>query len=114
MSSIPFRKMNGLGNEFLVVDARRERVRPAPHVIAKLADRVSGVGFDQLITLGGDPLRRRTCSCGSTMLDGGEVEACGNGTRCVGWLVMQESGAAQASIETRAGVLNARPGGSGA
>jgi len=43
--------------------------------------------------------------------DGGEVEACGNGTRCVGWLLMRESGRDSAAIETRAGILNARPGG---
>ena len=42
--------------------------------------------------------------------DGGEVEACGNATRCVGWLLMRESGAASAAILTQAGLLNARPG----
>jgi diaminopimelate epimerase len=42
--------------------------------------------------------------------DGGEVEACGNATRCVGWLLIQESGRPSASIETQAGLLNARPG----
>jgi diaminopimelate epimerase len=43
--------------------------------------------------------------------DGGEVEACGNGTRCIAWLLMRESGEASVAVETRAGILNARPGG---
>jgi diaminopimelate epimerase len=45
--------------------------------------------------------------------DGGEVEACGNGTRCVGWLLMNETGRSTAAIETQAGLLNARPGAPG-
>ena len=109
MTLVPFRKMNGLGNDFLIVDARLDRVRPRPEVIARLADRTSGVGFDQFITI------ERTNSGADAFMridnaDGGEVEACGNGTRCVGWLLMNESGRPAASIETRAGILNARPG----
>jgi len=110
MTTSPFRKMNGLGNDFLVVDARAGPVRPDPDVIRRLADRATGVGFDQLITIerahsGADAFMRIDNA------DGGEVEACGNGARCVGWLLMQESGRPSVSIETRAGVLNARPGG---
>ncbi|MGQ7792413.1 diaminopimelate epimerase [Faunimonas sp. B44] len=109
---IPFLKMNGLGNDFMVVDARGGRVRPAPEVIARLADRRTGVGFDQFITLeatrsGADAFMRIDNA------DGGEVAACGNASRCVGRLLMDETGLASATIETRAGVLNARraPGG---
>jgi len=107
---IPFRKMNGLGNDFLVVDARQGRVRPRPEVIRALAERASGIGFDQLITIektnsGADAFMRIDNA------DGGEVEACGNGTRCVGWLLMQETGRDSAAILTQAGLLNARPGG---
>ncbi len=109
MAMIPFRKMNGLGNDFLVVDARAGRVRPSPQVIAALADRAKGVGFDQFITM------ERTNSGADAFMridnaDGGEVEACGNATRCVGWLLMRESGRDSAAIETVAGLLNARPG----
>ncbi len=104
---IPFLKMNGLGNDFMVVDARGGRVRPAPEVIARLADRRTGVGFDQFITLeatrsGADAFMRIDNA------DGGEVAACGNASRCIGRLLMDETGAASAAIETRAGVLNAR------
>jgi diaminopimelate epimerase len=107
---IPFRKMNGLGNDFLVVDARDGAVRPKPELIAALGNRAAGVGFDQFITI------ERTRSGADAFMridnaDGGEVEACGNATRCVGWLLMQENGGSPVVIETRAGVLNARPGG---
>jgi diaminopimelate epimerase len=104
---IPFLKMNGLGNDFLVVDARSARVRPSPGVIRRLGDRETGVGFDQFITIeptnsGADAFMRIDNA------DGGEVEACGNGTRCVGWLLMRESGLNSVAIETVAGLLNAR------
>jgi diaminopimelate epimerase len=105
---IPFRKMNGLGNDFLVIDAREARVRPSPEVIRRLADRATGVGFDQLITL-----ERGRAPADAFMridnADGGEVEACGNATRCIGRLLMDESGRDDATIETRAGLLFVRP-----
>ena len=107
---IPFLKMNGLGNDFLVVDARISPVRPRPEVIRSLADRASGIGFDQFITI------ETTSSDADAFMridnaDGGEVEACGNATRCVGWLLMRESGRQSAAILTQAGLLNARPAG---
>jgi diaminopimelate epimerase len=105
---IPFLKMNGLGNDFMVVDARAGAVRPAPEVIRRLADRRTGVGFDQFITL-----ERGRAPADIFMridnADGGEVEACGNATRCVGRLLMAESGRDSAAIETRGGLLFARP-----
>ena len=107
MPMIPFLKMNGLGNDFLVVDARGFPVRPRPEVIRRLADRASGVGFDQFITI------ERTESGADAFMridnaDGGEVEACGNATRCVAALLMDESGRGEAAILTQAGLLNAR------
>ena len=91
MSMIPFLKMNGLGNEFLVVDARGCPRAPAAGGDPRLADGRRGVGFDQIITIergrtGADAFMRIDNA------DGGEVEACGNATRCVGWLLMGESG----------------------
>ena len=110
MSMIPFLKMNGLGNDFLIVDARAARVRPRPEVIRRLADRHAGVGFDQLITI--EPTRSGAAAfMRIDNADGGEVEACGNGTRCIAWLLMRESGEESVAVETRAGILNARPGG---
>ena len=108
MPMIPFRKMNGLGNDFLVVDARKGHVRPAPEIIRKLADRQTGVGFDQFITI-----ERGQAPADAFMridnADGGEVEACGNATRCIGRLLMDETGRDEATIETNAGLLFVRP-----
>jgi diaminopimelate epimerase len=109
-ATIPFRKMNGLGNDFVVVDARRVPVRPRPEVIARLADRRAGIGFDQFITIeaspaGADAFMRIDNA------DGGEVAACGNASRCVARLIMQESGRDGATLETRAGLLVARADG---
>ena len=108
-SMIPFRKMNGLGNDFVVVDARKGKVRPKPEIIARLADRTSGIGFDQFITIeaspsGADAFMRIDNA------DGGEVAACGNGARCVAAVLMAETGKTDVSIETRAGLLLGSPG----
>ncbi len=100
---IPFRKMNGLGNEFLVFDARERQVALSPIAIRELGSEAE-IGFDQMITVersgkGADAFMR------IHNRDGGEVDACGNATRCVGWLIMGENGKKTASIETNAGLL---------
>jgi diaminopimelate epimerase len=102
---IPFRKMNGLGNEFAVFDGRSGPVRLPAEAIRKLGQ-PNAIGFDQMITLerskaGADVFMR------IHNRDGGEVDACGNATRCVGWLLMGETGLTSATIETNAGLLRA-------
>ncbi|WP_421725956.1 diaminopimelate epimerase [Bauldia sp.] len=102
-TAIPFRKMNGLGNAFAVFDARRTPVSLSADAIRRLGG-AEGIGFDQMITIeaatgGGDAFMR------IHNRDGGEVEACGNATRCVGWLLMGETGQSQADVETAAGLL---------
>ncbi|NLH81005.1 MAG: diaminopimelate epimerase [Phyllobacteriaceae bacterium] len=109
-TAIPFRKMNGLGNDFLVLDARAGSPRLAPEEIARLADRKTGIGFDQMITIerspaGADAFMRIHNA------DGGEVSACGNATRCIGWVLMKEKDAPAVTIETRAGLLFASDAG---
>ena len=110
VGSIPFAKMNGLGNDFVIIDARRVSVRLTEYEIARLGDRATGIGFDQMITLEASP-------AGADVFmridnaDGGEVAACGNATRCIGWLMMQERASKSASIETRAGMLLATDAG---
>ena len=99
----PFLKMNGLGNDFVVVEARSQPFEPTAEQVRAIADRTVGIGCDQLIAIeradGADARARFWNS------DGEEISACGNGTRCVGWLLMQASGADRATIETRAGQL---------
>ncbi|WP_293681420.1 diaminopimelate epimerase [uncultured Phenylobacterium sp.] len=101
--SRPFLKMNGLGNDFVVVETRSAPFAPTAEQVRAIADRTSGVGCDQLIVIEAAPgvdARARFWNA-----DGDEVSACGNGTRCVGWLLMQSSGKDEAVIETAAGRL---------
>lgn len=97
-----FHKMHGLGNDFVVIDARNEPVEmtgPRAHAIA---DRRTGIGCDQLILL--EPSSTADVKMRIFNADGGEVEACGNATRCVATLL-----AKPADIETMAGILKTRP-----
>ncbi|MCP4380216.1 MAG: diaminopimelate epimerase [Hyphomicrobiales bacterium] len=103
--AIPFRKMNGLGNVFAVFDARNTPVSLPQEAIRQLGG-AGGIGFDQMITIESSP----NGADGFMRIhnrDGGEVEACGNATRCVGWLLMGESNQPSATVETSAGLLRA-------
>lgn len=85
----PFTKMHGLGNDFVIVDARQEPFAPSADVLRRIADRHRGVGYDQLISItpgGGDIAAKLTF----WNADGTESGACGNGTRCAAWLLLQE------------------------
>ena len=105
----PFLKMNGLGNDFVVVDARGDGAgalfAPDAAAVRALADRERGVGFDQLIAI--EPSRRGDAFMRIWNADGGEVDACGNAARCVSWLVMEAKGGDRTVIETKAGLLGA-------
>jgi diaminopimelate epimerase len=109
----PFLKMNGLGNDFVVVGAEASAEHPvfAPDegTARAIADRASGVGCDQLIGI--EPSRAGDAFMRIWNADGGEVDACGNATRCVGWLLMEAAGKDEAVIETKAGLLHARRAG---
>jgi diaminopimelate epimerase len=105
----PFVKMNGLGNDFVVVDAGSGPFRPTPAEVRAIADRHSGVGCDQLIAL--EPSRFGDAFMRVWNADGGEVGACGNGARCAGWLVMRAAGREIINLETASGVLNVRHAG---
>ena len=102
--SRPFLKMNGLGNDFVVVEARSIPFHPGPEAARAIADRDSGIGCDQIIGI--EPSARADAFMRIWNADGGEVDACGNATRCVGWLLMEASGKAAATIETGAGLLS--------
>src|SRR4051812_40477986 len=101
--SRPFLKMNGLGNDFVVVEARSAPFAPSAAEVRAIADRATGIGCDQLIAI--EPGEGVDARVRFWNADGEEVSACGNGTRCVGWLLMQASGKDHAVIETRAGLL---------
>ncbi len=102
-----FLKMHGLGNDFVVIDARREPYAPTEAEVRAIADRKTGVGCDQFIVLepAGHPeaaafMRIRNA-------DGSEVGACGNASRCVGWLLLEETGGERIVFQTAAGLLEA-------
>ena len=100
---VPFVKMHGLGNDFIVLDARAEALPTITNrFAAALADRKTGIGCDQLILL--EPSSSADLKMRIFNADGGEVEACGNGSRAVGLL----EGRA-VSIETLGGLLRAGP-----
>jgi diaminopimelate epimerase len=103
--SIPFRKMNGLGNDFVVLDARVRSLVLGEDAVRAIADRKEGIGCDQLIAL--EPSARADVFMRIWNADGGEVRACGNAARCVASLVAAERGEPHVSIETESGVLDA-------
>jgi diaminopimelate epimerase len=104
---VPFIKMHGLGNDFVVLDARVDSI-PAmtERLAAALADRHTGIGCDQLILL--EPSASADFRMRIFNHDGGEVEACGNATRAVALLHGKE-----ARIETLGGELSAAPANGG-
>ena len=111
MPPVPFIKMHGLGNDFVVLDARA-RALPLDEAAARaIADRHTGVGCDQLIVL--EPPRGKDAALFMRIhnADGGMVEACGNAARCIGDLVMRERHADRATIETEAGLIAAQAAG---
>ncbi|MGH7074928.1 MAG: diaminopimelate epimerase [Stellaceae bacterium] len=111
MSAVPFIKMHGLGNDFVVIDARDHAFACDAGLARAIADRHTGIGCDQLIIL--EPPRNPEARLYMAIrnADGGEVAACGNATRCIADLVMGEAGGTAATIETAAGLLVARGAG---
>ena len=105
VSTHSFRKMNGLGNDFVVVDRRADGLNVTPAAVRAIADRESGIGCDQLIAL--DPSKSADVFMRIWNADGGEVAACGNAARCVGAVVAEELGRADVTIETEDQVLGA-------
>ncbi|MHA1523907.1 MAG: diaminopimelate epimerase [Alphaproteobacteria bacterium] len=107
-ATIPFAKMNGLGNDFVVIDARQTSVPIDAAQIREIADRQAGIGCDQLIRV--EPSTRADAFMRIWNADGGEVEACGNAARCIAWGLMEESGSDTVVVDTAAGLLQCRYG----
>lgn len=99
----PFVKMNGLGNDFVIVDLRGSDARMTEGAARAIADRRSGVGCDQVITIED----RGAPFMGVFNADGSEVGACGNAARCVGAILMDELDADEVEFATLPGRLRA-------
>ena len=111
MDELAFHKMHGLGNDFVILDRRSGKLSLSAAQIRRIADRRLGVGCDQLLSL--EPSERADVFMRVYNPDGSESGACGNGTRCVARLVMEERGGARATVETTAGVLTVTAGARG-
>ena len=107
-----FLKMHGLGNDFVVFDARKQGFALSSDTARAIADRRYGVGCDQVIVIergrdGFDAMMR------SVNADGGEVESCGNASRCIARLLMEELDRPQVMIDTQGGPLICSDAGGG-
>ena len=97
----PFIKMHGLRNHFVIVDARIDDYAPSVEEVVRICDPKTGVGADQLIVI--EPSLSVDAFMRIINVDGREVEACGNATRCVAWLLLEESALDRVVLETIAG-----------
>jgi len=113
MATTPFLKMHGLGNDFVVLDARTAALDLTPERRRVIADRRLGVGCDQLIVL--EPPTEREADVFMRIYnpDGGEAGACGNATRCVASVVMDERKTDHVTVQTIAGLLDSQKTGMG-
>ncbi|MGH8403502.1 MAG: diaminopimelate epimerase, partial [Gammaproteobacteria bacterium] len=104
-----FSKMEGLGNDFMVIDAMQQPVTFDTTLVRKLADRRTGVGFDQLLVIGRPENPAHAARFRIYNADGGEVEQCGNGARCVSRFLVENGRVAEKSfiLETAGGELQA-------
>jgi diaminopimelate epimerase len=108
-STIHFRKMNGLGNDFVVLDARARPLAIDEAKARAIADRTTGIGCDQLIVL--EPSKTADVRMRIWNNEGGEVESCGNASRCIADLIFEEKHQTRATIDTLGGFLEAEKAG---
>ena len=114
MSGVPFLKMHGLGNDFVVLDARARALDLALERRRAIADRRLGVGCDQLIVLEKPTDRDADVFMRIYNPDGGEAGACGNATRCVASVLMDERRTDHVTVQTVSGLLESEKTGKGA
>ncbi|HVN46339.1 MAG TPA: diaminopimelate epimerase [Steroidobacteraceae bacterium] len=109
---VEFTKMHGVGNDFVVFDAPVPAELLSASRLRALADRRTGIGFDQALLL--EPPRRDECAAYYRIFnaDGGEVEQCGNGARCIAALLQRRGGAqdSRLTLESPAGLIRAQLG----
>ncbi|KHQ54855.1 MULTISPECIES: diaminopimelate epimerase [Mameliella] len=108
--ALPFMKMHGLGNDFVVIDSRQREAALTPARIAAIADRHRGVGFDQLAVITQNANQPHLTFYNS---DGSTSAACGNATRCIARHLMDQTGETRLSLTTDRGTLEAVDAGNG-
>ena len=105
MPLIKFSKMHGLGNDFLVINAISQPFNADAAFISQLANRHTGIGFDQLLVI--EPAKTADFACRIFNADGSEAEQCGNGMRCVARFLHEEglSKSKSLTLQTKAGLI---------
>jgi len=104
MNNLEAYKMDGLGNDFIIFDIRKKSFLPTKDQIIKISDR-KNIGCDQVIIIDKDSDSDASLKFYNS--DGGEISACGNGSRCVAFLLMKENNKKKISLKTKAGILQA-------
>lgn len=105
MAALPFTKMHGLGNDFVVLDGRATPVDLTADQVRALSDRHRGIGFDQIMVIKGS--ERADAGLHMANADGATVGACGNGTRCVAALLLEELQQDTITLDTDSGLVSA-------
>jgi diaminopimelate epimerase len=108
---IHFRKMNGLGNDFVVLDGRSRPLAIDEAKARAIADRKTGIGCDQLIVM--EPSKSADVRMRIWNNEGFEVESCGNASRCIADLLFKENALSRATIDTMGGFLSCTRTGDG-
>ena len=103
-NNLPFMKMHGLGNDFVVIDAREGEVALSKKIISGIADRHFGVGFDQLAVISKGEFDAHLTFYNA---DGSESLACGNATRCIARYLMDETSKEKLMLTTMHGQIPA-------
>src|SRR4051794_23424441 len=106
LANHPFSKMNGIGNEIVVVDLRESNASKSPVTPDEARAVAAAVPYDQLMLLQPPRLAGTEAFIRIFNNDGSEAGACGNGMRCVVRRLFEQSGKTAATFETRAGLLN--------
>jgi len=104
MNKLDAYKMDGLGNDFIIFDKRKKLISLTKDQIIKISSR-SNIGCDQVIFI--DEEKTSDISLTFYNSDGGEISACGNGSRCAAFLLMKENNNKKISLRTKVGILQA-------
>ena len=111
LSPLPFMKMHGAGNDFVVIDRRAGGVSVTATLARAIGDRHRGIGFDQLAVIDTDDGAAARLTFYNA--DGSTAAACGNATRCIARHLMDETGATALTLRTERGLLAAEDTGDG-
>jgi len=104
MNNLEAYKMDGLGNDFIIFDNRKKSISLTKDQIIKISNR-NNIGCDQVIFIDRDKSSNAFLKFYNS--DGGEISACGNGSRCVAYFLMKESNSKKISLKTKVGILQA-------